>query len=1237
MSTRRTIKTLSTAAILALTLSAAADAGFVVSFSKEFQPDTIGPGSTSELRFEITNTDPVDPVGNIAFTDVLPAGVVLATPASPFTDCGNAMLSAPDGGTTISLTDAELGADSGCSVTVFVTSSVPGTHSNVSGALTSDAGGSPGATDDLIVDVTRPGITKSFTPSSIPQGGTSTLTLLVDNSAAGAVDNFGLNLSDQLPAELFIATPPNASTDCGHPAIPPTLIAVAGSDVVQLNAFGFAPSFPALPAASTCSVTVDVTTDLPTVFVNVTGELTDSTFPDPLSSGFAVATLDVPIDFLSKRFTDDPSPPGGTVTLEFTILNLDRLLTADDISFTDDLDAALSGLEATGLPLADPCGGGSSLSGVSFLTLTGGTLGPEESCTFSVTLQVPGGAAPGAYPNTTSAVTSDIWTGNAAADVLVVATLPDFTKSFLVDPVAAGDTTTLEFTITNTSATSAASDIEFFDQLTTFLPFPLSVTLPAAGFCGPGAAMTLTIRPGDDDDEQGLLMTGGSLEPAGMAEDSCTFTVDVDIPPGMAAGTYVNTTDALIATVDAATLNGLPATATLTVVAAPQPSKEFTDDPVSPGGTVTLEFTLTHDPFAPADATGVTFTDDLAATFAGLAATGLPLTDLCGPGNGTLTGSAGDTFLTFSGATLTPGEVCTFQVTLQVPGGADAGIYSNTTSQVTATVDGIATSGNPAQDDVVVTGFLLTKSFIDDPALPGATVTLRFTLDGTTGSSAANNVIFIDDFTSVLADLTVLAPLPVAPCGGTLTAVNADQALVYSGGSVAAAAECSFDVTLQVPPGAADGLYLNVTSSVTAELPNPPAATLPPATDSLTVVTTPLLLSKSFTDDPTLAGGSVTLEFTLTNSFSLPASAIGFSDDLGAALAGLVATGLPASACGGTLSGTSPITLSGASLGAGGSCTFSVTLAVPPGAPAGSYVNTTSAVSGTIDGLAVSGDPASDTLRVQAMTFSKAFDGPTVAGGSPVLTFTILNDDGVLGVFDVAFGDDLDAVLPGLVATGLPMNDVCGAGSQLTGSSLLLMTGGSLGPSGSCVIPVTLQVPAGAAAGTYPNTTTSLFLGGIAATVPATAGLVVEPPPAFGKSFSPDLIAAGGVSTLVFTIDNSGSSLAAASLDFTDNLPTGLTIASPANASTDCTVGILTADAGTAVVSYTGGTVAASSSCSVQVDVTSAVEDEYLNITGELTSSSGASGTASAALTVGFIFVDGFESGDVSVWSSSVP
>lgn len=110
---------------------------------------------------------------------------------------------------------------------------------------------------------------------------------------------------------------------------------------------------------------------------------------------------------LTKTFTNDPVAPGNTVVLEFTITNLDPAFNGiDTIQFTDDLDAALSGLTAIDLPRLNVCGAGSQISGTSLLTFTGGVLANGASCTFSVTLQVPASAPAGSFTNTTSAISA---------------------------------------------------------------------------------------------------------------------------------------------------------------------------------------------------------------------------------------------------------------------------------------------------------------------------------------------------------------------------------------------------------------------------------------------------------------------------------------------------------------------------------------------------------------------------------------------------------------------------------------------------------------------------------------------------------------------------------------------------------------------------------------------------------------------------------------------------------------
>ena len=948
----------------------------------------------------------------------------------------------------------------------------------------------------------------------MPLGGRSTLTFTIDNSA-NASSVILVGFTDNLPVGMEIASPANASTDC----VGALLTAVPGTSVIAL----VGSLSPVLAAGASCTVSVDVVATGGGMLDNISSDLIVPGGEFGLPSGKASATLDVTFDtlHLTKSFTDDPVPPGGTVTLEFTIDNFDRFDSATGIDFTDDLAAILPGtpdITALGLPLTGLCPAGNGTltgsAGATFLTFSGATVAAESSCTFTVDLAVPLGAPIGIHTNTTSTITGDIVgspeIGSPASDDLFVEFSPLLTKEFLdattllPDPVVgAGDDVVIRFTIDNTSTSSGAADIAFTDELTTFLPFPVSAVLPATPLTICDGTLLLVPFGGD---QQRLSLTSGTLAAAPGPGDSCTFDVTLTIPEGFPAGTYVNTTDEITATVDGGTRVGKPASDTLDVVAPPMLMKEFTDDPVEPGGTVTLEFTLTHDDLSPGDATGITFTDDLAVAIAGLAASAgeLPLSGLCPAGDGTLSGTSFDTLLTFSGASLMPGDVCTFSVTLDVPGAATAGPHTNTTSGVVATVLGVTGTENPASDDLEITSVSLTKSFTDDPVIAGGTVTLEFTIENSHPTDDATIITFTDDLGDVLpgSPLTVSSGVPASPCGGSLT--ESGGALSFSGGSLMAGdPPCTFSVTLDVPPGTASDTYPNATTLNSALLGVTPVL-LDPATDELIVSSDLLSLTKSFTDDPVAPGGTVTLEFMIANLDSGTITDIAFTDDLETALAGLAPTvgGLPADGFCGPLSSltfmTGVLTLADGMLASSGVCMFSVTLDVPMGAT-GPATNTTSTISGLVGVLPVAGGAASDDLLIENLTFSKMFSvpvppgGTAQAGGTVTLTFTITNLDASAGVSGLEFFDDLTATLAGLTVTSLP-SDPCGVtGSSIVESSPseLSFSGGNLLPSGSCTFEVDLLLPLTPLAGTFPNTTTDLTVSGLPVASAAADDLVI--------------------------------------------------------------------------------------------------------------------------------------------------
>lgn len=1198
-------------------------------FSKEFNPNTVGPGSISTLTFTVSNTNPT-PVDDIAFVDNLPAGLSLATPVRLTGNCGvAAIVSAPSGGASFSLANGQLAAGQTCSISVDVVSNAipspgsPVTHSNVSSNLTSSAGSSSPASDDLIVTTDLPGVGMAFSPSSISAEQVSRLIFTIDNTAnTSGVST--LNFTNQLPGGMVAASPANAVTDCGNPLLPPSFQVAPGASTVTMFANGIVPSFPALAAGSSCTIEVDVTAQDSGSFINV-AELAFG----GLNAVKASAVLDVPLEFITKTFVGGPVAPGGTATLKYQLTNLDRNFEATAIEFTDDFGSVVSGLTMSNV-VENTCGGSIVGEGTGNFSITGGTLAATASCFIEVALAVPSTALGGRFQSTTSAATATLngtpTVKNMATDFLRVSSAPVLTKKFLADPVNPGDEVVLEFTVSNPSTTSSATEIEFDDVLATFIT-SASVT-PGIECLGTGSTCTFVPRfdpqppcnPCDSIPAK-IVITGGTLAPAGTTGDTKTFSFTLNVAPDVAPGSYLNQTSETSAMVEGSQQVGLPATDSLEIIAAPELRHSFVETVAAPGGTVTIEYSLEHAQNSIGDATAIEFTHDLNTIISGMTAN-LPASPspACGAGS-SVSGSAGDTLLTLTAGSLQPGESCTFSVTANIPAGATSGIFASTTSAVTALIDGLPVSAAASVAELQLASLALSKAFTGNPVLPGQQVTLNYTIDKANSADDVTDLLILDNLSSALSGLVAVPPLPNEPCG-TGSSISGTASLLLTAGVLPAGeTSCSFSVTVQVPASAPNGTYLSATSVLTASINSIGPVSFAPASADLVVDTERLSLTKAFVDDPVIPGTNVTTQYTLSNlDLNNDVVSIGFTDNLSGALPGLQAVS-GSNTCGTMLSfPTSLVDVSGISLPAGGSCTITLSLEVPVGASGGVYPTTTSAVTGQIEGINVNGAAASDVLDIIEfnVALAKMFAPASVKSGeTTTINFTITNNS-VSPLNQLAFTDDLDAIIPGLVATGLPLNDVCGAGSSISGTSVLSFSGGSLSADGgTCSFSVDISVPSGVSPTTYTNTTSEITSNGLTVGQAAEAELTIDPtPPLFSKQFIPDSITLEDTSILRFTIDNSANPVAATALDFTDTFPSGLHLATSPNAMTSCVGGTLTAVAGSNAMSYTGGSVGANNSCTISVQVSATVAGELNNVTGELTSSSGNSGTASATLIV---------------------
>ncbi len=509
-----------------------------------------------------------------------------------------------------------------------------------------------------------PKFSKSFAPGTIQVGGTSTLTFTIDNTANALDGATALAFTDTLPAAISVAAPLVTSNACGG-----SLIATAGSGTISFSGGS-------VGAAGSCTIDVDVTSSTAGLHDNVSGDLTSSLG----SSGTAFDTFTVvSAPTITKEFTDDPVTPGDMVTLEFTIDNPNPVEDATDLAFTDDLDAALTGLVVASAPV-NTCGGMNS-GDTGFFDYSGGSVLANSSCTISLVLNVPPAAPSGSHTNTTSDLSATVGglsvTESPASDDLVVrSTPPLFTKEFAPDTIQVGGTSTLTFTIDNTDkGGSPVEDLAFTDTL------PTGVVI-----ANPTEASSTCDGMGDATAGASSFTFGGGMVGTGV---SCTVQFNVT---SMTVGSHDNESGDLTSSLG----NSGTASDTLNVVSVEEPifTKEFTDDPVLPGGQVTLVFTIQNtDPVN--DATVLVFTDDLTA---GLKIQSMP-TNTCGGINDN-GGNSG--FIDYFGGSIPANSNCKVSFILDVDSTIAIGSYPNTTTDLQVTLAGLRVRSDPASDTLIV-------------------------------------------------------------------------------------------------------------------------------------------------------------------------------------------------------------------------------------------------------------------------------------------------------------------------------------------------------------------------------------------------------------------------------------------------------------------------------------------------------------------------------------------------------
>jgi uncharacterized repeat protein (TIGR01451 family) len=1142
--------------------------------SKAFGAAAIAVNGTTTLTFTITN-----PAGNtsaengIAFSDTLTNGLQVASTPGVTNSCGGTVTAAANT-TSISLTGGTIATPGAtCTIVVNVTGTQSGTVTNTTGAISSTNGGTGATSNTATLIVASPAnVTKSFGATKIPLNGTTSLTINISNPNTN-ISLTGLSFTDNLPAGLVVATPNGLTNSCGG-----TATATPGSGSVSLSGGTVASS-------ASCAVTVNVTGT--TAGDKSNSVVVSSTEGGTSATASASITVVAP-PAISKAFGAGSIPLNGTTTVTFTISNPTLSVNGDltGVAFSDTLPVSGGPGSATLVVSSTPnvsntCGGTvTATAGSGVISLTGASVAHNASCTLSVDVK---GTVEGDANNTTGAISSTEGGTGAASNtaLLKVVAPPTISKAFGAAAITLNGTTTLTFTITNpASNTSAENGIAFSDTLTNGLQ--VASTPGVSNTCGG----TVTAAANSTS----ISLTGGSIATPGA---TCTIVVNVT---GTQSGTVTNTTGAVSSTNGGtgATSN----TATLTVASPANVTKSFGAASIPLNGTTSLTINITN-PNTNVNLTGLSFTDNLPA---GLVIAATPnLNNTCG---GTATATAGSGAVSLSGGTLAASASCA--VTVNVTG-TTAGVKSN--SVVVSSTEG-GTSATATASITVVATATISKAFGAASIPLNGTTSVTFTISNPNASANGDltGVAFSDTLPVSsgpgTATLVVAAtPGVINTCGGTVTATAGSGVISLSGGSVAHNASCTLTVNVT---GTVAGDANNTTGAISST----EGGTGNPSNTATLKVVAPPSIAKVFNPSSIALNATTSLTFTITNpaANTVALTGVAFTDTLPT---GLTVANATATVCGGTLTTTAPtgIALTGATIAVNSQCQFSVTVT---GAASGNYTNTTGNVTSTNGGT---GNTASANLSVATPpTITKSFGAASIpVNGSTSLSFTINNPNTTISLTGVAFTDSLPAGL--VVSTPNGLTGSCGGGTitAVAGSGSVSLSGATLAATTSCTFSVNVT---GTTGGVKNNSVTvSATESGPGNT--SNASVTVTTPPTIAKAFGAASIPLNGSTSLSFTINNPNTTVALTGVAFSDTLPAGLVVSTPNGLTGTCGAGTITATQGTNTISLSGGTIAASGSCTFSVNVTGIAAGTQTNTTGNVTSTEGGTGgTATASIDV---------------------
>lgn len=564
------------------------NAGIEKFFSPPSLNPNTTPAGTSTLTFTITNPGS-SAITGVNFTDSLPTGMSIASGTvtySGFTvNPSPASLSV--GQTLLSFSGAEIAGNSSATIAVTVTTNATGTYNNISGNLfinsTIDTGDNAAAT---LVASDKPAGPSSCTPPSTLATWTMPTT---GQGSGGPPPPYTTKASDVSTATASSqgGTTVQISTAEGYPAVNSWQITGGWNTIGTLPNAAATPYFQFLVDTSNyggAAISFYVKIDPPgawqsagsenVIYVysstdgstwnnvgNFQGDKGKWVFSGTLAAtatgvsntyfrinakGAATSAATVYIDTvtitgcprpslptLTKSFGTSSVPTGSSSTLTFTFTNPNST-SLTSVGFSDTLPTGLVVATPNGLTGPSCSTGGISgqtitaAAGGTSISMSGATLLADSNCSFSVDVK---GAVAGNYTNVSGNITSSETGVNTTSTGFGTSSLkvidpPVISKTFGTTNLITGNTTSLNFSITNPNSLNSLTGVAFTDTL----PTGLDVTPATMSVCGGTNNLVLS-----DANPDTIVLSGTTL----AAGSSCTFSVNVT---GTVAGEKRNST-----------------------------------------------------------------------------------------------------------------------------------------------------------------------------------------------------------------------------------------------------------------------------------------------------------------------------------------------------------------------------------------------------------------------------------------------------------------------------------------------------------------------------------------------------------------------------------------------------------------------------------------------------------------------------------------------------------------------